>query len=350
MVCVRIVHYINQFFGGIGGEDKADFELRVEERPVGPGIGLQKELGERAQIVASLVCGDNYFNLHMDEVRRNIVGAIARYQPDVVIAGPAFNAGRYGFACGEVCKSVAEQLGIPAVTAMYPENPGVAIYKSAPNVWILPTSDLAASMARVLPKLASFAMKLAEGAPIGSADQEGYIPTGRRRLETATKAGADRAITMLLAKLNGQPFHTEIPVEKFEPIAVPAGLRELRTAKVAVITTSGMVPKGNPDEFKMFNATRWGKYSLPQTGALLPHDWEFIHGGYNTAFAQSNPNVVFPLDALREFAGNLYGELSPDFYSITGVGTSLTMAQHAGEEIAASMREQRVDAALLVAT
>ena len=100
----------------------------------------------------------------------------------------------------------------------------------------------------------------------------------------------------------------------------------------------------------MFNATRWSKYTLPEAGALLPDAWEFIHGGYNTAFAQANPNVVFPLDALREYAGNIYGELSPDFYSITGVGTSLTMAQRAGEEIAASMREAAVDAALLVAT
>jgi glycine reductase len=109
-----------------------------------------------------------------------------------------------------------------------------------------------------------------------------------------------------------------------------------------------MVPKGNPHEFKMFNAARWSKYALPD--GLQSGEWEFIHGGYNTAFAQANPNVVFPLDALREYAGNVYGELARDFYSITGVGTSLTMAQRAGEEIAASMRELRVDAALLVAT
>ena len=33
----RIVMYINQFFGGIGGEDKAGYEPSVEEGPVGPG-------------------------------------------------------------------------------------------------------------------------------------------------------------------------------------------------------------------------------------------------------------------------------------------------------------------------
>ena len=40
----RIVHYINQFFAGIGGEEKAD--TKPESRPgvVGPGMALAKEL------------------------------------------------------------------------------------------------------------------------------------------------------------------------------------------------------------------------------------------------------------------------------------------------------------------
>jgi glycine reductase len=155
---------------------------------------------------------------------------------------------------------------------------------------------------------------------------------------------------MLLAKLRGEPFQTEVPVEPLEKVPAPPAVKRLQQARLAVITTSGMVPKGNPDGFKMFNATRWSKYELPRNGALRPDEWEFIHGGYNTTFAQANPNVVFPLDALREFAGNKYRELHRDFYSITGVGTSLTMAQRAGEQIAASMHEAQIDAALLVAT
>ena len=30
MAAYRIVHYLNQFFGGIGGEDKADYEPEVQ--------------------------------------------------------------------------------------------------------------------------------------------------------------------------------------------------------------------------------------------------------------------------------------------------------------------------------
>ena len=347
---VRVVHYINQFFGGIGGEEKADAGLLIHEKPIGPGLGLQKELGDAGRIVATIVCGDNYVNLHMESARREILEAVRGFRPDVLVAGPAFNAGRYGVACGEICKSVSETLRVPAVTAMYLENPGVTVYKSAPNVWILPTSDLAASMAKVLPKLAAFALKVAKGSVVGPAEQEGYIATGRRKLEAAQTPGADRAIAMLLAKLRGETVASEIPVERLERVRPAPALAKPQAARLAVITTSGMVPKGNPDEFKMFNATQWSKYYVPEAGILRPEDWEFVHGGFNTAFAQADPNLVLPLDALRSFAGDRYGELHREFYSLTGVGTSLTIAQKAGQEIAASMREAHVDAALLVAT
>ena len=60
---IKVVHYINQFFAQIGGEEKADYpaELRVGEI-VGPGQALTQQFGEEAEIVATIVCGDSYFN------------------------------------------------------------------------------------------------------------------------------------------------------------------------------------------------------------------------------------------------------------------------------------------------
>ena len=37
---IQVVHYINQFFAQIGGEEKADIKPEVREGFVGPGIGL----------------------------------------------------------------------------------------------------------------------------------------------------------------------------------------------------------------------------------------------------------------------------------------------------------------------
>src|SRR5262245_12280129 len=239
---VRVVHYLNQFFGGIGGEQQADVGLQVREGSIGPGIGLQHVFGDQGQIIATVICGDNYFNNHTADALAGVLEAVREHHPDVVIAGPAFNAGRYGFACGEVCKAVAEQLHLPTVTAMYPENPAAETYRKLAGVWILPTGSRAAEMAKVLPKLAAFAMKIGSGATISPALQEGYIPSGRRKLEFAATAGAERAVSMLLAKLNAQPFQTEIPIERFEQVP-PANLtKDLKSARVAVITTSGLVP------------------------------------------------------------------------------------------------------------
>ncbi len=347
---IKIVHYLNQFFGGIGGESEADTGLQTREGPIGPGIGLQQALGAKGEIAATLICGDNYFSNLIGEVLPEIISKIKNYDPDVVVAGPAFNAGRYGFACGEVCKAAAEELGLPAITAMYHENPAVETYRKVRGVYILPTEAMARDMPRVLPKLAAFLERVVSGMPLGPAKEGGYFPTGQRRLETTSTSGAERAFNMLLAKLNARPFETEIPTERFEQVPPAQPVKDIRSARLAVITTSGLVPKGNPDHFRMFNATEWRKYRLPDQPALAGSDWEVIHGGFNTVYAQANPNVILPLDALRRLAGQTFGELDENFYTITGVGTSLKTAKEAGEEIAASMRAARVDAALLVAT
>ena len=37
---LRVVHYINQFFAQLGGEDTASIGIQVFEKPMGPGIGI----------------------------------------------------------------------------------------------------------------------------------------------------------------------------------------------------------------------------------------------------------------------------------------------------------------------
>ena len=70
---VTILHFLNQFFGGIGGEDQADTPPQFRAGPVGPGVVLAKHLGDRAtvgdqaSITGTLICGDNYFIEHQEE-------------------------------------------------------------------------------------------------------------------------------------------------------------------------------------------------------------------------------------------------------------------------------------------
>ncbi|HBQ87254.1 MAG TPA: glycine/betaine/sarcosine/D-proline family reductase selenoprotein B, partial [Syntrophomonas sp.] len=81
--------------------------------------------------------GDTYFNENIEAAADKITSLVAGFKPDLLIAGPAFNAGRYGMACGAVCKAVQEKLNIPVVTGMYEENPGADMYKK--DVYIVKT-------------------------------------------------------------------------------------------------------------------------------------------------------------------------------------------------------------------
>ena len=66
MAKYKVVHYINQFFAGIGGEEKADHMPEVREGAVGPGMGLKAALGSDYEIAATVICGDNYFGENLD--------------------------------------------------------------------------------------------------------------------------------------------------------------------------------------------------------------------------------------------------------------------------------------------
>ena len=52
---MRVVHYINQFYAGKGGEDKADWKPEAVEGPVVPGQELKKNLGYQAELVCTVI-------------------------------------------------------------------------------------------------------------------------------------------------------------------------------------------------------------------------------------------------------------------------------------------------------
>lgn len=176
---IKVVHYLNQFFAQIGGEEKADIPPESKSGPVGPGMAFKGAFGDAAEIVATVACGDSYFNENPDVALAAILDMIASFEPDIVVCGPAFNAGRYGVACGAVATGVREKLNIPAITGMYVENPGVDLYKQ--SVHIVSTKDNAAGMRDAVALMVPLALKLARGEEIGTAAEEGYIPMGIRK-------------------------------------------------------------------------------------------------------------------------------------------------------------------------
>lgn len=347
---IRVVHYINQFYAGIGGEEKADIKPEVREGFVGPGMGLNGLLKPQGvEIVATVICGDSYFNENMDQAKAEVIEMIKGYNPDLFIAGPAFNAGRYGVACGAIATAVEETLNIPALTAMYIENPGADMYKK--HVYIVETKNSAVGMRDALPKIAKLAVKLAKGEAVGAPAEEGYIERGIRKNFFATERGSKRAVDMLVKKLKGEEFVTEFKMPVFDRVEPNPPVADITKAKIAIVTSGGTVPKGNPDHIESSSASKFGKYDIEGVNDLTAETYETAHGGYDPTYANTDNDRVIPVDVLREFEkeGKI-GSLHRYFYSTVGNGTAVASSKKFGEQIAKELIADGVTAVILTST
>lgn len=336
---VKVVHYLNQFFAGLGQEEAAGTPPQRIEGPVGPG----KALG--LDVTVTLVCGDDFFGEHEDEALRVLLRWLEEAEADVLVLGPAFGSGRYGYACGTLARE-AVLLGIPAVCGMHLENPGVVAAEGA--AYIVPTQQNVAGMRDALPKMAELARRLATGEEIGSPDEEGYLPRGLRRNEFAERTGADRAIDLLLAKLAGQ-ISTEVP-PAFDRVPPPPPVPSLARVTLALVTEAGCVPQGNPDGIQTIRANKWLRYPVPKE-SMEQGEFEFVHGGYDVTAGNADPNRLVPIDVVRmlQREGRI-GKLHDSFYTTTGNGTTVAAATKFGREIADELREAGVEAVLLTGT
>lgn len=345
----KVVHYLNQFFAQIGGEEKADHKPEAREGHLGPGMAFAAAFGDKAEIVATVICGDSYFNENLEAATDEVMKLIESFKPDLVIAGPAFNAGRYGMACGTVAKAVKERLNIPAITGMYIENPGADSFKK--EVYIIETKDSAAGMRDAVKKMVPLALKLLEGEKIGASAEEAYIPNGIRVNFFEKKRGSERAVDMLLAKMAGKPFVTEFPMPGFDRVEPVQPLIDITKATIALVTSGGIVPKGNPDHIESSSASKYGKYDISTLDDLTDATYETAHGGYDPVYANQDADRVLPVDVLRDFEreGKI-GKLYKYFYSTTGNGTAVANAKAFAAEMGKELTAEGVDAVILTST
>lgn len=349
MSALRVVAYLNQFFGQIGGEDRAGVGPQVFPGAVGAARAVQQALGEAGRVVATVVAGDNYVAEHAPAAVAEILALVETEQPDLLVAGPAFLAGRYGVACGAVCEAAQARLGVPAVTGMHPENPGVELYRR--RVYIAATGADGARMLDETRRVVALGLKLARREPVGGPAEEGYFPRGVTRNTLAAANAAQRATAMLLDKLAGRPIVSEVSLPNFPRVPPPPAVRDLSHAVVALVTDGGIVPVGNPDGIEALAATRFGAYEIEGRATLDPGQYDNVHRGYDTTFVKQDPHRLVPLDVARELEQEgVIGRLHETVYSTTGVATTLAHSERMGREIAARLRAARVDAVILTST
>ncbi len=346
---LRVVHYLNQFFGQIGGEDLAGTAPLSRDKPVGPGLALQAALGDQAQVVGTVICGDNYIAENTDKAVAELLELIEAFKPDLFFAGPAFNAGRYGPACGALCKAVRQRYGIPVITGMYPENPGAELYRT--NMLCVRTGSSASGMREAISAMARLGLRLAAGETLSPLEDEGCLPTGVRRNIRMDKTGAMRAVEMLLARIGGTPIRTELPMPAFDVVPPAPAVADARTARIALVTEGGLVPKGNPDRLESSRASKCLRYDLTGVETLTEQAYQTVHGGYSGVFVNEDPNRLLPLDVFRDLVREgRVGSMPEYFYTTTGNGTWLEMSRKFGGEIAAELKADGVTGVILTST
>jgi glycine reductase len=325
---MRIVHYLNQFFGGRGGEEAADLAPCVQDGAVGPGKLLEQVLGEEARIVRTIIAGDNYAAENLGTLTELVLKEVSAAQAALFVAGPCFEAGRYGMAV---------------------ENPGVDLYRQ--ELYIVDSGTSAGAMREVLTKMGSMALKLAHKQDIGRPSEAGYIPRGMLHDEFVEQSAAERLVEMIVAKTTGEPFVSEFTPPAFSAVPAPAPVTDLSRARVAIVTDGGLVPRGNPDAIAPYAATNWGVYDISSLDDLKGENYEVSHRGYDTRYVEQDPDRLVPVDALRDLEkAGVVGKLHDRFVSTSGLANPLANSRRLGREIAEKLKAEGVDAVILTST
>jgi Glycine/sarcosine/betaine reductase selenoprotein B (GRDB) len=143
----------------------------------------------------------------------------------------------------------------------------------------------------------------------------------------------------------------------FTPLNKP-----LAECRLGLLTSSGHFVKGDdPNPFGVVNMTqaeaekRISEFLkiAPQLSAL-PFDTpreklEVRQGGYDINGARMDPNVVLPLDRLRELhQDGVVGKLTDAAYSFVGACSQRRLLKKSGPEWVVRLKEEAADAVLLV--
>lgn len=138
--------------------------------------------------------------------------------------------------------------------------------------------------------------------------------------------------------------------------------KPLAESKLALLTSSGHFVDGDdPEPFGVKQmaqkeaTARIGDFlKVEPTLSSIPasthnDDLRVRHGGYDIRGAQADPNVVFPLERLREFEREgTIGELATEAFSFVGACAQTRLLKHTGPQWASKLQEQQIDAILLV--
>jgi glycine reductase len=137
-------------------------------------------------------------------------------------------------------------------------------------------------------------------------------------------------------------------VPSYSQVEPAPPVQDLTHAKIALVTTGGVVPRGNPDRLEAAYASKWLKYPIGELNDLKPSDWQSIHGGFDTTNVNEDPNRMAPLDALRELEREgAFQYLADELYTTTGNTAAIPTARRFAQEMLKELRANDVQGVIL---
>ncbi len=252
---MKIVHYVNQFFAGIGGEDSAGTGPELRDGAWDPGGSLATLLGDEHEIIATAICGDDYAASHPEfaaELVRRPASAAPRCRGRSRLHQRALRHGvradrgggqRGGTARAGLDASREPRPGRGRRHGGRRERPDLAPHAA--------TRSTASRRRRC---------KVAAGEELTA--QDGRIGPVARTNRLAQRSAAERAVALVLTRLGGDRDATEIPLPDFDRVTPAAPIADPAEALFALVTEGGFVPAGNPDRLESARATKWVRHSL----------------------------------------------------------------------------------------
>ncbi|MEJ7666348.1 MAG: glycine/sarcosine/betaine reductase selenoprotein B family protein [Hymenobacter sp.] len=345
----RVVHYLNQFFVGAGGEDAA--ASPPSSQPMAPSA-----LADAWPSCSVTELRDRGHRLLRRRRRRRrpeavaeILALIQAAKPDLVVTGPAFTSGRYGLACARV--AAAATAGRAAGRrAMHPGQPrprrgrrrtGGAPAARRPGAW----GRRSTTPGRRRPSawLAGEALTAADGRSGTPARPAAH---GRRN---AARAGG-RPGAGPPGRATGTPPRSPSPLRPGDARRPPVA--DLGAATVALVTEGAPGPRRQPRRA----SSRPGPPSGCATRSTAWRSSSRASGGRSTAGSpRCGPTPTRTASCPSTWPASSSGRApsascTTEYLVTAGNGTSVANARRFGIEWAADLRHSGARAAILTAT
>lgn len=97
----KIILILNHVTAGMGSDEQAQLPPGGKKTALGPGETLAPLFKEKkAEIIATLYCGDRYYSSHPEEVKQKFIGFAKKFGADAILCGPAMHYPNFGEMAG----------------------------------------------------------------------------------------------------------------------------------------------------------------------------------------------------------------------------------------------------------